>query len=397
MRHVFVSDLHLSDGTLGTSVRENELIRHLLEPIAAGPPTRLVLLGDVFELLRSEAWTPGVEPWKGVSAGFTNFPTLVREKVELITAAIIARYPKFSARLRSLVAEKQVDPVYVPGNHDYMLQLAPNARLAVRRFLSLPESSERFETYYYDRSTSVYAVHGNQYDNLNWHDETKGRWAFGDAIVIRLVNEFLRAASGRLLQPKTDPDTPLAQAIQDLDNVEPSTDLPLYFRYVMERHLTDPADRDALAESWRAAVDSLLALQHFRANEGTTQWALRKTLEASKSETLARLEATLAEHLKKVSRGRDDKYIEDLGLVRATGKPADIFIYGHTHKPGIWPVDGPPERSRYLINTGCWRRVVQRKPGTTDFHGRHVQTLLWIEQDAQGVTRYRLERSEEVT
>jgi UDP-2,3-diacylglucosamine pyrophosphatase LpxH len=80
MRHVFVSDLHLSDGTLGTSVRENELIRHLLEPIAAGPPTRLVLLGDVFELLRSEAWTPGVEPWKGVSAWIYEFSNVSARK-----------------------------------------------------------------------------------------------------------------------------------------------------------------------------------------------------------------------------------------------------------------------------------------------------------------------------
>lgn len=322
---------------------------------------------------------------------------MVREKVEHITAEIIARYPNFSARLKSLVAEKKVDPVFVPGNHDYMLQLAPKARLAVRRFLSLQESTERFETYYYDRPTSVYAVHGNQYDTLNWHDETAGHWAFGDAIVIRLVNEFFRAASSRLLQPKTDPDTPLAQAIQDLDNVEPSTDLPLYFRYVMERHLTDPADRDALSASWRAAVDSLLAVQHFKAIEGTSQWALRKTLEASRNETLAKLEATLADYLKKVDRSRDDQYIEALGKVSAIGKPAHVFIYGHTHKPGIWPVDGSPEQSRYLINTGCWRRVVRREPRTTDFHGRHVQALLWIEPDDQGVMHYRLERSEDVS
>jgi hypothetical protein len=43
---------------------------------------------------------------------------------------------------------------------------------------------------------------------LNWHDEEAGHWAFGDAIVLRLVNGFIRFASDRLLQPKTNPDTP---------------------------------------------------------------------------------------------------------------------------------------------------------------------------------------------
>jgi len=80
MRHVFVSDLHLSDGTLGTSVSEGDLLRHLLEPLRAAVPVKLVLLGDIFELLRSESWAASVDPWKGVNPGFKNFPNQVREQ-----------------------------------------------------------------------------------------------------------------------------------------------------------------------------------------------------------------------------------------------------------------------------------------------------------------------------
>jgi hypothetical protein len=85
----------------------------------------------------------GRRSWKGVNPGFKNFPKQVRETVDKITAAIDARYSVFSAELKLLVEQKKAEPVYIPGNHDYMLQLSPEARKTVRRFLSLPETPNR--------------------------------------------------------------------------------------------------------------------------------------------------------------------------------------------------------------------------------------------------------------
>jgi UDP-2,3-diacylglucosamine pyrophosphatase LpxH len=398
MRQVIVSDLHLSDGTIGSSVKEADLLSRLLEPISAAAPVRLVLLGDIFELLRSALWVDGVDPWKGVNSGFGNFPRKVQDTVGLIASGIESRYIEFSRQLRLLVEQKKVEPVFVPGNHDFMLQLAPAARQTVRRILSIPGSTEPFPNYYYDKPSALYAVHGHQYDALNWHDEVAGRWAFGDAIVLRLVNGFIRYASDALAQPSSNPDTPVSQAIQDLDNVDPITDLPLFFRYIMERHLSNSADHDEIVGAWSKSVDALLSVPHFQAKDGSEAWALRAILKASKHQSLAELATTVAHQLERVKTqdGGADIYSEELSKVMAAGKPARVFVYGHTHGPGIWPVGNTAEHPRYVINTGCWRRVVRRIPGTTAFVPREVHSLLWVEKDSDGQYSYSLAGAEQV-
>jgi UDP-2,3-diacylglucosamine pyrophosphatase LpxH len=398
MRHVFVSDLHLSDGTIGSSVSEADLIQYLLRPVAVAAPVRVVLLGDIFELLRSALWKEVIDPWSGVGVGFKDFPKPASQCVERVTAGILSRYSEFARQWKDLVTAEKVLPVYIPGNHDFMLQLSPSARNQVRRFFSLPESGKPFKDYYYDRETAIYAVHGNQYDAVNLHDEEAGQWAFGDAVVLKLVNGFIHAACESLRQPMDSPQTPLAQALQDLDNVEPSTDLPLYFRYIMENHLERSGDADGLLSAWRKAVNTLLAAPHFRARENTTTWVLRKALEASKSQGVASLAALLARSLSKVkdAGSGDWKYGQELDKVTASRKPARVFIYGHTHRPGITALPSPAGGPRYAINTGCWRRVVHRAPGTDDFRARQVHSMLWVEPGENGRLRYRLEREEEV-
>jgi UDP-2,3-diacylglucosamine pyrophosphatase LpxH len=399
MRQVFVSDLHLSDGTIGSSVSEADLIRYLLMPVAAAAPVRVILLGDIFELLRSSSWKGAIDPWTGLNEGFKNFPKPARECVELVTANILARYPEFARQWKDLVTAGKVEPVFVPGNHDFMLQLSPSARNQVRQFFALPASGKPFKKYYYDKDSAIYAVHGNQYDAVNLHDDQAGQWAFGDAIVLKLVNGFICSACVNLGQSMDSPDTPLAQALQDLDNVEPLTDLPLYFRYIMEEHLSNSADVGELLSSWSKAVDGLLAVPHFHAPENTTPWVLRKGLEASKNQGLSKLASKLAMQLSKVTdaeRG-EQKYGVELDKVSELNlKPARVFIYGHTHRPGITALPSPSDNPRYVINTGCWRRVVHRVHGTNDFRALQVHSMLWVEQDKEGKPHYRLERREEV-
>lgn len=89
------------------------------------------------------------------------------------------------------------------------------------------------------------------------------------------------------------------------------------------------------------------------------------------------------------------RYSEKLEEVRSAGTAANVLVHGHEHRPGILPLKSHPN-PRYVIDTGCWRRVVRRVPGTNEFVGRQVYSLLWAEPDGQGNPVLRLERKEEV-
>jgi hypothetical protein len=106
--HLFVSDLHLTDGTIGAAVSDAalaELINGISRPSTGH--VDLVLLGDVFELLRSSAWTDlwnqggyNVAPWTAMNAGFQGFSPKAAACALSVLRGIIARYPAFRDAIR---------------------------------------------------------------------------------------------------------------------------------------------------------------------------------------------------------------------------------------------------------------------------------------------------------
>lgn len=113
---VIVSDLHLTDGTSGTTIDEGafKIFRERLTDLAWGASTRigkdgnedyvpideveLLLLGDILDVIRSEKWTNSghVHPWTDRSD--PNFA----KKVSEITRAILANNHNALGIFRSL-------------------------------------------------------------------------------------------------------------------------------------------------------------------------------------------------------------------------------------------------------------------------------------------------------
>ncbi|MGO9661599.1 MAG: hypothetical protein ACLP7F_25000, partial [Acidimicrobiales bacterium] len=69
---IVVSDLHFSDGTAGIHYLSEEVVRRELTALASraryacARDVKLVLLGDIYDMLRTEAWfevPPESRPW----------------------------------------------------------------------------------------------------------------------------------------------------------------------------------------------------------------------------------------------------------------------------------------------------------------------------------------------
>jgi hypothetical protein len=266
-----------------------------------------------------------------------------------------------------------------------MVQLSPELRKRVADFLSLDhDPSKEFPAEFSwdsegaeDSRLTVYAEHGHRYDPINWHQRTTGRWAIGDAIVLRLVNRFGELARDELhLTDKMR----LGRAVHEIDNVEPHYEIPLYIAWLAQTHLTSKTQRSKLLACWKTAVRDFLDLPEFREDRyGKFADAIRwlRTLY-----TLGVDVDPLLKHLNRVPRPRGIgvDYRRESYLAKSD---ADLRVLGHTHEPGLWPLPEANGRRRYYVNTGTWRRVIRRvqlEKGQLDFAGHRVSAYLVVRQ-----------------
>ena len=401
---LFISDLHLTDGTIGEAVSPETLLQLVSEikPPAAGH-IHLVLLGDVFELLRSSAWSKlwdhggyHVAPWTAMNAGFKGFPPKAATCALRILRGIIARYSAFRDALKERKPWLRVH--YIPGNHDYMVQLIPDARREIVDFLSLDNVpvDRPFPTAYTDDEVAVYATHGNSSDPLNWHREAEGKWAFGDVIVLRLVNPFIKKACDHLGQPLSG-GPEIAVAIQDLDNVEPNEDLAVYFRFLLEKHFANANQRRQILTIWQDSVNELLDLADFQdaLYKDRHHELIRTALSLSRNLNLTELALKVREKYQALF-GADDVDLQHAQRIYDLNQRQYRFIvFGHTHKPRLEPLAHSVYQPAYYVNTGCWRRLTTRRKDLAEFRPARVGTRFVVDS-AGGQPRYRLLREIEI-
>jgi UDP-2,3-diacylglucosamine pyrophosphatase LpxH len=383
---LFVSDLHLTDHDDGCAPSDKQLlsITRTLNEAPTGEKHTLVLLGDIVDLLRSEQWhelwQDGESPWRDRTGGRNeHFKRFAGSRADDCATAIarrtVDRYPQFRSVLRTLVQAGRLRVVYIPGNHDYMAQLSKQIReVLVDAFSVSHDPKNIFPQAYLDKPTSVYAIHGHAYDPVNWHRKPEGYWAFGDAIVLRLVNRMLRESPSAL-------QTAVA-GIGDLDAIEPVIDTPVFIRWLAQT-LPD-ADRKKLESLWKHVVKELLALPDFCGKASHAAATERKALRLSASLAFADF---LVQHESLVAKKEDRwvKAIEDL-TSRGRAKQYRYVVLGHTHDARIALLSkATPQEPRYYVNTGCWRKIVARpsREQKGPFIATRVSTMFLIEPGTQ--------------
>lgn len=464
---IIISDLHFVDETAGkhnlpADAFEEVFLSDIVELAIRkqAEEITLLLLGDIPDLIRSAQWLDvplDDRPWgKHGLADVRNWQTLDaahqtstertclrilgqmpasgrKEDVptntilycnwEILTlfrnlqAEIHGRINAYHARLPVSARLKTLPPVkllYLPGNHDRLINLYPSLREEWRKIAGLtidttsvmgnPTGQWWYRYDYKSQKYGVYSRHGHQFDLWNYgggHDLTSLEAHLQVPVGDVIATEF---AVGLVWQARQIEDRighNLVERLEDMDNVRPMSRLLEWIYYEIEqnkRHrkamdeITDIVVKNILnipfVQQWRTPLtnldESLRTSRGLRgladfvdrinppgpdelvrlATTAPLRWLSGKILDRTDTNTLLQF---ILFFMGNQSGSDDDTSPYLQGAFREHVWKNDpnyhFVLYGHTHRPGIWALDGANDREVLYLNTGTWRERIQRTTG----------------------------------
>jgi len=428
---VIISDLHLTDGSSGTTIDPDafRIFRERLADLAWAASDRrinneniykpvdeihLLLLGDILDVIRSTKWLDGdIRPWSGQDSRFI-------EKVRDITDAILQHNVTALSILRSLhedgirvpkvrdghpcSVEKQridVHTYYMVGNHDWFFHLPGPAvdqiRESIIQALGLDNSVN--EPFPYDMRESgainkiceehqVFARHGDLYDKSNY-EASFGRdhSSLGDAVVVQLVDRFPYEVESRMKERAPE-------GLREIDNVRPLDLIPTWVDGLL-RKSPDAKAAEEVRNIWNEVVADFLSLDFVKRHHSALKWGLRLSERMSirklgnivpRTWNLVTSIISSSSLLNKLAcrLGLSDDYFQYALCEEAFRNPhISYIVYGHTHRHEVVPLRAGKEvtgtEQVVYINSGTWRAVfdlARYRPKDEEFFGYHVMTYL---------------------
>jgi len=363
---ILLSDLHLADRTSRPTIDVSRLMAHLTRVITQAHDrgvrrVKLVLLGDIFELLKSTHWlTDRVRPWEACGP-------IHRQTVARILEEILSVNAKFFETLAKLAADYDfLDLCYIPGNHDRPINtdMGQEARALLLSKLPLPLENGFFPVNLRDNEHRLFAHHGHDWDSHNRYVNNTA--AIGDAIVIEAVVNFPRSVVKRIDRA---PDDPMIEFLYELDNLRPLT-LKTIFDWVESFMPELRSDEPQFAQVIDEAIDqtrrrlrTLIKQVRFETSQGIGirlavvdkaldglgkfpgYWRSRRLVPASGADSDDNYEEHVRDEFQNPFKAQDYRYV----------------VCGHTHKPVAVPLlitaNGGTPALKFYLNTGTWRRV----------------------------------------
>ncbi len=436
---VIISDLHLTDGTSGTNISP-DAFRVFIENLgrtAANASERsngeyrpieridIVMLGDVFEHLRTGKWfefekgEPGyVRPWDD-----QNSPLFIN-LIERITDGILEYNNDSFAMLRELAndgllipargktARKPSDtemvtvPVYIHyfvGNHDWFMCIPNEAynpmRQRVIEAMGLANDNGPFP---HDPSESpkvkevmdahgVLARHGDIFDKLNYEPEL-GRSAatLGDAYALELFGRFpflVQREMGHELPPV------FLKGLKEFANVRPAILVPAWIDGVMNRNLPDQKQRKKVEKIWNQLAEDLfknpfVQSKDSKLNPFETVDVLKAVLTLGNQAGFNAL-ADFSTWLKQRMWGGAISFANHALKEEAfLNRSARYIVYGHVHNYEVVPLDSNIVNGKIVdqvyVNSGTWHSVHDlsiANPYSQKFMAQKVMTVLFFFKD----------------
>lgn len=370
---LLVSDLHLVSESERPTINVSSLLRRLNDIAKKANDDRveeliLVLLGDIFEILKSKIWIDdGVRPWEN------NSPSH-RRTVESIFDSIVKANQQFFEGLNSLVKTYSfIRLEYVPGNHDFPLntEMGAEARTKLQDILPLQRSKgELFNMEYSDKEHKLISMHGHQWDPANRYGS--GMAAIGDAIVIDLVLSLPVTVSERLGVPYGDPSL---EFLYELDNVRPHE--PKVIAHWVTNGLAKiktvhPNAYKVIDQTFQDLNERLETLSR-TVSFGTFSTGTRRLRALHKLVTLAIKRLGALRVMRSVPAAKEDSgpyhdfALGDIQSMATFGGDYRYVVCGHTHDPMIVPLNSVVETGKPVplyLNTGTWRRVRRDASGS---------------------------------
>jgi len=385
---VFISDIHFEDGTAGEHNLSADAFNVFFEDLhwhiqrRGIKEVKVVLLGDIFDLLRTEYWlgdgVPDSEkPWAWPIPDEAALQRHASNVLGRIVAQNKEALHAFREGLRQVATRCEAGAVYVPGNHDRLVNLFAPLRGQVRDALGI-QGSGRFKPFFEDVQHAVHARHGHEFDPHNFEkvgsraESDYDAMPIGDPITTEVLTRIPMLAAQRARESKVPvSDNDVAQLksnLQDIENVRPlSATIEWLFYEIIKRDNLGTVIKEAIEQAisdfkalpfvdawfdrhgtWRNPWDAADQLQ-------VAFWAL-ETLGVSSVKNLA----TLVEKVRKLARGRDS-YVEAAASLYLDLDPNIRFIVmGHTHAATQQAIEivrqsNGSSSSRAYLNSGTWR------------------------------------------
>jgi len=357
MKKVFISDLHIGDGSAKDDfVYDDELVE-FLNSMCEEDDIELVIVGDGFELLESKV----VKEW-----GLIPFDTLLEKLDGYIFEDITQKHEKVFSALKRFTKKHRL--IYIVGNHDYYL--LKNLKLQEKLKEKIGDIS--IVPYYFDKRFKILAIHGNQFDVINKFvkDKRSGRLIppLGDFMTRYMMVRF--DDNIQSLVPK--------EIIRDYDNVRPAMDVFHWFEYVMEAYDIGVDVLELWIKSFVEMLRTTEVKLWIKKNFPKTHWLSKVFVNRfggmKLGEILVRVTMKLREfrktdylykNAKRILKGKSLKEADFAGYIDGE-KPdipeTDIVIFGHIHHHSlrIVPVG---EKKKVYINCGTWRPVLEKVNG----------------------------------
>ena len=420
---IIVSDLHLTDGTSGTTIgvgafeifkeritnmafkasfKENESGFRVYQPV---DEVNIILLGDILDIIRSSCWNEDakVKPWSD-----PNDPAFIRRVAE-INDSIIANNQQVFSLLKNLTNKRgrkkgrialpdakkvksrslkldmsnvkdqekvniPVNMYYMVGNHDWFYHLPGEAYNEIRRKIveamglandpekPFPHSIEECpELEAICKDHRVYPRHGDIYDSFNY-DKKLGRNAssLGDAIVVEILNRF-----PTLVEEKLGDVLPAQtlSGLKEIDNVRPLVFIPVWINGLLKRTCPQAKLVNAIREVWNQLADEFLDLEYIKEQDTLNPLdsvdMLQLGLKISKKTSFSTMSKVIAWFGARKPTTGESYYKEALEEEAFLNGEALFIVYGHTHFQEVVPLALRDGQEQIYINVGTWRQVFE--------------------------------------
>ncbi|MBW1720955.1 MAG: metallophosphoesterase [Deltaproteobacteria bacterium] len=389
---VIVSDLHFTDGTTSNwkdgedlfNVRPKafELFVTKISDILSRrekSPRKVTFLynGDIFDLLRTTAWFDVKDrPWsvpldkkKVYARCHTILEEILRKNEESISW-LSGDHPHFQEAWR---VDAEIERIYVPGNHDRIINLYEPCRKQVYRKLLGKRERRRFANFYMDQDFhQTLVMHGHESDPFNCEYDKMGNPDYnavpiGDPLTTEL---FARIAyeAGKLPIPEE------AKArFKDIDNVRPTLATVRYVQDIINDFSIGDKVKDVLGKVVGDFEDLEFYRQwkrrHDRFNLGfdeadKLEWALRAVRLLGPS-----VPAGLLEKLAALVRDDSCEKLAKRRVEDVRGGNLRYCVMGHTHEPLHVPlcVDERLNMERHYLNCGTFRTTFSQTYDKQEF------------------------------
>jgi len=406
---IFISDLHLSDGTCAQTVSAKTfaLFGERLQELAYNASwdnqgvyrpidsIELVLLGDVLDPLNSTRWldtplgAPGaIRPWSdpklpGFTAKLAEITSAILqgnqaglETLRQLARAELVKLPPSRHGQPDFGAKERLSPLvhayYMIGNHDWYYHLPGPAFDAIRRDMiaglglsnpagpfpwKLDESAllgDLFAPY------RVYAQHGDMYDHFNF-DPARGRDSatLSDVFATEVVNRFPLEVERELGR---DLPAVFLESLRKLPNIRPALATPIWISGQINQHAGSRAAQNKLKRIWDDLTNQFLEVDFVRQANKAFQFdlvdALALAIKISQKTSFDAASNAAIWVREKLGTGELSFAGHAMREPSILKNQARFVVYGHTHHPEIISlnrvIQGASLESQMYFNSGTW-------------------------------------------